>query len=491
MKKNWEIVIIPLALLYIFLPIIFFCFGWMKIPYAILLTVALIYFGYSFFSHTKDNSIQLFSNNTLLYWIITALVVFAWVYFSGIGGYAYQNDDFWVRNPIYRDLTVCKWPVIYDLAQEPEYVQSICGSGKVAFSYYFSWWLVPAFISKICGMGDWGSKLILFAWAYCGIMLVVYLLNRMLKKCSWTVPFVLIGFGGLDAVMYSIIERRIPYMTHVEWWAENLFQYSSNTTQLYWVFNQAIPIWVIMAVFVQRRDNRFDAAILSCIFAYSPWAMIGAIPFIIAGSVKNRDTLKKAINISNIAIPVIMLLVFGLFYMSSNGATGKICSIFSYVGGRYGHVALLWMLFVFVEEGIFFLIMGKQKSEFYWLVLVELGIIPLIRLIDGNFVMRSSIPVLFVLTTFIISFLAEKGIESRSIRKVILLIALCIGMWTPLNEINRSVINTFTSENYLMEPIYSFTSIDSEKEHLISTISNQFFVYGYEDELFFKYLGRK
>ena len=41
----------------------------------------------------------------------------------------------------------------------------------------------------------------------------------------------------------SVIETRLCEKIHIEWWAR-FYQFSSFTTQLFWVFNQAVPAWI-------------------------------------------------------------------------------------------------------------------------------------------------------------------------------------------------------------------------------------------------------
>lgn len=193
---------------------------------------------------SKNRVINFFDKRYLNFWIIVLAVVAVWVYLSGIGSFVFQNGDYWVRNPIFRDLSTYQYPVIYDLSKESEAVQRICGSERVAFSYYFCWWLPVSYASKLFGLSETARNVLLYLWAVLGILATVYLICRKIGKCTYIVPVVLIVFSGLDIVPWLLknnIFSNLPWTTHIEWWA-GYFQYSSNTTQLFWVFNQSIPI---------------------------------------------------------------------------------------------------------------------------------------------------------------------------------------------------------------------------------------------------------
>ena len=137
-----------LGLTYLFLPILVFFNTFLNL-WGILFSIVFVYFFFKLYLSLIKKKINLFDKKTLVYWIIAIVLIMAWVYLSGIGGFAYQNDDFWARNAIYRDLINYDWPVIYDLSLEPDYVINLLGTDKVAFSYYYIFWLPIALISKI------------------------------------------------------------------------------------------------------------------------------------------------------------------------------------------------------------------------------------------------------------------------------------------------------------------------------------------------------
>jgi len=480
-----------MTIIYIIAPIIIFIFGWTKIIYSI---VAFIIFGY-FYIEMKKNlcnaSGNLITRDTILFWSKIGIVVFLWVYVSGIGGFTFQNSDFWGRNPIYRDLCDYKWPVIYDLSQQSDYVKNITGDSTVAFSYYFAWWLAPALISKIFMLGEMGRSIVLFIWAILGVFLVAYNLYALVNKLTLKIITVFIFFSGLDVVGFYIIKNTIPFMEHIEWWSKN-FQYSSNTTLLFWVFNQAIPVWLITVLLMRLDDNKNTVALSSLAFAYSPWATIGIVPIALYTVFQNKK-IKKSITFTNISIPTIMIVFFGFFYAVSSGSSGKNGFIWELHPGEEKAVLIRYFMFILLEALIFFIVMGKKakKYKFYYVILFELILLPGYQLIQYSFLLRGSIPALFILMVYIIMFFNESD-ESIKRRKEILIILLIIGAITPMTEMSRSLNKTAnnSNESIVQESVYSFGAIKSMDENRIKTIKDQFFIYNYEDSFFFKFIAK-
>ena len=228
-KNKCDDIVICLSIIYIVLPIIIFFMGWLKFPIALISASFVIFLGYKLYKECLENNVTLICKNNFKYWGSTGLICAIWVYFSGIGSFVYQNGDHIMRNPIFRDLSTYSYPVIYSLSQESEYVQEICGNGNVAFGYYFTWWLPISSVSKLFSLGELSRNVLLFFGALLGIMLIIYLLNRKLGKCTWIVPVILISFSGLDDIPWILVNAKLPHTSHIEWWA-NYFQYSSNTT---------------------------------------------------------------------------------------------------------------------------------------------------------------------------------------------------------------------------------------------------------------------
>lgn len=496
-KNITDKMLIVMAECYVILPIIIFLWGWTRWIYALVGTVVFVALGISLFKSCASTKTELIlSKKKWSYWIYVVALLVVWVYLSGIGGFSYQNGDFWARNPIYRDLSTYSWPVVYDFAPQSYLVQDICGSETAAFSYYFCWWLPPGLIANLFGVGEMARNIILMIWTISGLFLTVYLLCRKMNRCIWYIPVILILFSGLDSIPYWIQNNffeTFPWVTHIEYWSW-YFQYSSNTTQIFWVFNQSVPVWLIMALMLQQKDSKCLISLASISFAYSPWATFGMVPYAIYGSLRGKERIKASANVINYGVALFMICIFGVFYMAGAGDTGTYGFIFSLNKGTEMRILCVYLEFAFFEFLIYFLIIGKRhvRDEYYWLTLMELLIIPLFVVRDNNFVMRSSIPALFMLMYYLVLFLGDKKDDDKSdkvyrVRKVLFVLVFCIGVMTPIAEINRSIINTYTSDDILEDPVGSFGDMQTTEEWRIEVIREQFFAYDYEKMPFFKY----
>ena len=133
-----------------------------------------------------------------------------------------------------------------------------------------------------------------------------------------------------------------------------------------------------------------------------------------------------------------MMIIYGSFYLISNASQ-------VYHGGftlTDRDKIMNYILLVILEFGVYFIIMGKtaMKYKFYYVVLIELLLIPCYAMFTGDFIMRASIPALFILMTFTIKFFLD---GNYGIKRYMLIAALLIGAWTPINEFNRTI--AFTS----------------------------------------------
>ncbi len=135
-------VIVRVAYVYLTLPILIFIVGWFRAYLAI--PAILIVLGALFSAMRRAPRLwipKLTRGNALTVGIIFAAAL-VWLYFSGIGGYAYQNYDFGWRNGIFKTLVENRWPVILEQA-EPYF------DSPAAFVYYFAFWLPAAPIGKV------------------------------------------------------------------------------------------------------------------------------------------------------------------------------------------------------------------------------------------------------------------------------------------------------------------------------------------------------
>ncbi|WKZ41108.1 MAG: hypothetical protein QY328_03530 [Anaerolineales bacterium] len=437
-----------LSIIYLTIPFFLFLFGWVRLSVALPLAIILLFALYKLLADNNGTpflftlSPKNWSPSTV-YWL---LVTVFWLLLSGIGGYAFQNWDHHWRNAVFRDLILFDHPIYFT---HPE-------RGPInMLVYYVGYWLPAAWIGKLLGWG--AANFALFIWTLIGLLLVTHHLGNFFKTSNLKAALLLIFFSGLDFLGTLFFPQDyptiIPPITHLETWAGNL-QYSSFTTQLFWVFNQAIPAWLIISVIASLADakqsNTRNELILlwSLCFFFAPLASLGLLPYILIEFIKqtNFKSPFKHIRWEKILAAIIIFLLSAFFFTSNTAAQSR---------GLQSIHPDKFIAFFLLEGGILWLILAPSKfRDPRWMVTgVLLAVIPFVQLgSDRDFVMRASIAPLFYLML-----MTGETIFNKTTARLLLTtcyLLLLIGALTPLYEINRSIYRTYE---------YYFVLDDSQK----------------------------
>jgi hypothetical protein len=418
--------------LYLTIPFIIFCMGWLRLSVAIPVVAVIVWALWQIF---KQEQFEQFSPVPVHWLLITALIIGLWVFLSGVGGYAFQNWDHHWRNAVFRDLVTNGWPVTYSSPERGPITMLV---------YYVGYWLPAAFAGRILGWGV--ANLILFLWTWLGVLLAVLHLNLKLKTSLVKSALLLIFFSGLDVIGALLFAKDYPTLwppiTHLEIWSGGDLQYSSFTTQLYWVFNQAVPAWLCIALILSTVRN--DAQTLSqkgfvwaLSFFFAPLASIGLIPYLMIDLFTLTDwkSFFKSIRVGLLLATGIIFLLSYFFFSSNTAAQER----------GFQLIALKDLLvFFLLDGGIFWLMLASSKwRDPRWAVTGILFLLmPFIQLGNGrDFVMRASIAPLFYLMTMVGETILNK-VASRGLI-ITFYVLLVLGALTPLYEINRSVSRTY------------------------------------------------
>lgn len=500
------------TIIYIILPIIIFIVFWCKIYISIPLSILLLLFSKKIYYEINSLDVQIFDKKSIPYWIFVIIFGFIMIYYTGIGGFSYQYYDHWARNAIYYDLRKYDWPVIYDLSKQSEYIKNIVGESKVSLVYYFTWWLVPSLFSKLLfPNNEFLSNVLLFLHAYWGYLLIIYNLTKITNKTTIIIPIVFILFSGMDLIgifTSSIInnfsinnlnstihnflaDSNIAFNLEeqIEDW--DGAQFSSNITSLYNVFNQFIPIYIIMELFLQLKNNKYFIALLSLTFPFSPWSGIGVALYIIFATLNKEYEFIKSINLYNIIIPICIIIIFGLFYHGSSSSDLKL--ILNYKLLSF-HGFIRFVNKVIFEFFIYYIIMKKYilKKKYSLITLVALILFIIINDTTGNINMRASFPALAILSIYFIDFCTQKmNFKNNKKETFILIIIILITSSSPIHEIYKSIRET-KNNHTVFNPIISFGKINNPEENneYIILIRRQFYNYDYENSLFNKFIGK-
>lgn len=459
--------------LYIELPIAIFIIGWLDIKFSLLFMAVLLISGAIItFKHNDSFTFKInFTRENIKVMAISGILIAFWVYLSGIGGLCFQTSDHTCRNAIFEMLVNEKWPVV------GEYQIGGGDVSTVQLVYYIGFWLPAAVFGKIFGIT--AGYYFQMIWAFVGIFLVFLLICNYVDSVKVWYILTLILFSGLDIVGFLIMRPDLPSrmyyvdgesiyslgsVVHLEWWCN--FQFSSFTSQLFWVFNQAIPCWIVILMIIQMRKNNHMILIMGSLLLCSTFPFIGIIPFAIY-MLFNRDYNCK---FGKEWVKRFVIDTFTFENVVGGGVTGIISYL--YLRANYSSqmkasnvsqhslkaFLMMWIIFIFLEVGIYFIMVYKyqKKNLLFYISFCWLAICPLFSVGTAqDFCMRASIPALLILVVLIIDSVKKMYDKKDYIYLAAIVLVLAIGAVTPLHEINRSIRYTvnayYTNENVMQE----------------------------------------
>lgn len=468
-RISLDNLVIIMSLLFVIFPIIIFLWGWTKLWISSICTVGLIFIVVNIYSEIKDEFTISVKNN-ISFWVISISIITLWCLFSGIGKFSYQSGDFKARNAFFQDLCNMDWPIVLDMSKQPIDIQNLFIDVKSAnLVYYFTWWLPVALIVKIFNLSPLAGNTLLVLYAIIEVFLIYYCFLNIIKKYSYIALSSLILFGGWDFWVYFIENFNFIKMGHVEWWA-TYFQYSSNTTQMYWVFNSSLPIWLITCLVMIMPKNRYKAAVGSLAFAYNPFATVSMVFIVLTDILGKRtekilDKLKELCSIPNILTSLLMLVIWGCFYLQVNiNGTSTDGLIFNIYPEQ--KLFVTYVLFLMVEIGVYFFAIGCSidKDRFYWVTLIGLILMPMIKIGRYNdWSLKAPVPLLFILMIMVVK---RYHVESTMKKKYAILAVLFLGYMTSAVELQRNISGTLTmsQSDYTWHVVDSFEYIYTGEE---------------------------
>jgi hypothetical protein len=366
-----------------------------------------------------------------------------WTLLGGADHIAFANADWHVRDAVLHDLVASPWPVGYGVLDDRESLLR----APVAF------YLPAALVGKYLGLG--AAHVAMGCWTALGASLFLLQVLSLIPSrpgAALTATAVIIMFSGLDIVGNLLNDGpRFRYdwniTTHLEWWAGK-FQYSSMTTQLFWVPNHALGAWLAIGLLYRnQRSVAFNSILpilLVTLALWSPLSALGVLPFMLlragADSLRERSV---ALLHPKVWLPgmLVGLVIAGYLILDSSGIPHGLA-----VGEQNSNVAmdLLQQAQFFLLEAGFIggAIFAMRRSAEIALALVILAMLPLLYLGPGNdLVMRASIPSLAVLAIGACQALLTPPTCKVAYRPKAMLIGfLLVGAVTPVDEIARAIL---------------------------------------------------
>lgn len=502
--------------IYLVLPVVVFLLGWchwyIGIPGSIIIILSIRNCLRQFID-ISENSIVLKRDD--IYKILSALMIIAvWVGLSGIGGYAWQNDDHRWRNAIFDILIQNEWP-----CQKSFVIDGIQQSRSLV--YYIGFWMPSAVVGKLLGLtAGYAAQ---YLWAFLGIGLVYIWICIWQKKIIIWPLIILIFFSGLDVLgtlLYSTDSLAIWGMEHLERWPIG-YQYSSNTTQLFWVFNQAIPIWLatIFIFHLEKPQNIIFTWSLTMLTSTLPFVGIAPIVFyfllkrnrqmfsscnvakkirkcitwqnvigsgtvgvISATYLMSNDVTTQSISkiVSKLAVffPLVfwgsivisVILGIGIYFIVCKRSIVKkyrplmliflsaILCLFglyclSTIGNSHNHLyrLIFLIIFIFLEAGIYLIILYRNSKDRPLFFIVLICLTVYPLIKVGNSIDFCMRASIPALFIVMLWCMEAIGNRKKGTTFYLIIAMIIIGAITPLHEIKRTLINT--SQGYCLEQI--------------------------------------
>lgn len=494
------------ATAYLVVPAVIFLMTYLKLPFAIVMSLCLMAITFLMIRHVRATKKASEKIDISLGMIIgSSLVIIAWCFLSGIGEFAHCTEDHAVRYAILNDLVKYKWPVFYDLSNQslPE-VKAIVGTDKVAFAYYFTFYMIPALIGKIFGLTV--ARVAILLWSALGLFLAMLGVAFFHKKMSPAILVIFIFFAGFDILPF--LWRLYVQKLDANWEGWNYgYNIHGVFCQTMNVYNQSIPGWLLTILLLTMPDNKYVGTMGSLMFCYSPWATIGILPVAIYQVLRNDEKkdkktfLKDLFGIGNIIIPIVIFISFAAFYSANSNAT-------EYKGFSWkffysiGECIESYILYLVFEFGIWAAILFKsqRKNKLYWIVIATLVVLPVYQVSFANdFLMRGTLSPMFILMVMFTGLFLEKLEKTKAnngqVDAALLggVIALLVAGLVPFLLIASTIKGTINLYNGKEEAPYQYQIVsfgDMSTDKSAELCDKQFFVHDYEDALFFKYLGK-
>ena len=461
MYRKIDNIIYMICGFYFLIPIFLLLLFWFK-PYVSIPSIIFIcYIFYKFYkskNYLNDNDYKNIFN--IRKWIILILLIIIFVFLSGAGGYFYQNWDYHARNAVLNDLIKYDWPVKYNYNVVDA---NIMGFNHGILSYYFTYWLPSAMIGKLFGYN--AANITLFIYQMFGLLLFFYFLVRYFRKINIRYFFIFFAFSGADIigrVIIGLINGDYINMgnflgnTHIDTFGQ-YFCFSSFVTQVFWVFNQAIPAFIITLLLLNECNFKNIGIYMLLLLPFSPLPSVGLLYliliFILFGfeckEGLSLSRIRQVFSIQNVLCFVVALPIIVLFFANAGGHQSGF--IFFKDGINITDVLLKYITLLILEVYIYvLLVINKSNCRFLMLTCLFLSIIPLIFIGKGlDFVNRAGIPLQIVLLVFVIKYLNDNKnytSDKRLFKTSFLVLFLLISSITGANEVNRSI--DYTYNNY-------------------------------------------
>lgn len=421
--------------------------------------------------------------------LIMGTILIVWL--SGVGGFFPQTHDHIVRNPIFRDLIFEKWPVFYS-------------EMNASLDYYFAYWLFPALIGKILYFIGLTSNVV---WQIANIVLLVqtvyYLVitfmlisSTLRKSISYRnvlkLLLIFCSFGGISILGNKMTQMLglyngtlvldgglgIEHYSHIGV-MNNFFLMLSA------VFNQMIPALLCTAIFLITREMCIYGYLISLILLSSPYPAVGLftimfLNYVITVVEKRKILLREVFSFYNI-YAIFWLIIVCLFYWGNSTAGVRLNRFWLQYDNFFQLLAAITIYHVCMWL-CYYILVYHQSSEKRMLKIIIVCLI-FFPLGAGDFILRASIPLMFILFTEVYKQIEEKG--GKYIYLTNLLALAGVSPFLLLCDLGESIRmnGTFIQR---IDPYYTLKPLQESDFEVLS----QYVIYNPLESVFTKTIGK-
>jgi hypothetical protein len=409
MRSDIDLWMTRLSYVYIVLPFLLFAFFWLNF-FGALVFGGTVLAGLVFALKRIDPWQFVRLNRGTVFWVVALVLIL--VFFSGIGSYTYQNEDFPYRNALFSDLIKYPWPVMY---QVEGFEGHFLNGKETIMTYYLGYYLPAAGIGKVFGPG--AGQFALYLWTVLGVLIVLYQVGKYVQKFTFPVVAMFFAWGTLFFVGALLKYPLEKFGTEGNYlWAGMRLYANSNLGSIYWIFNQSLTAWPIMLLILNKAPLKNAIFLYSFCLFLSPFCFVGFLPFFLYYLLQHyrleRDLLdfvKSAFSFQNV-LAALAVVSLTYFYLQSNKAGQK----FHYIPWSSIKV---FVAFMFLSWGLIALLLFPKfrKEPLYWIAVLVLIPLPFFQQGNGmDFPGRVSMPAFLVLLLLAIRLVLE---ERRALTK--------------------------------------------------------------------------
>ena len=500
-----------LSVLYLYIPVFVFLFGWTNKPVALVTSVAIVFCAARLFRSIRrepadPDALKL---NTAV--MIFAFVLFIWIgYYAGWGRWVTQTGDWNKHNAVLYDLIGRRWPVLYRNGNEYSML-----------SYYIGYYLVPALAGKLTHSVRTAEK-VMYLWGVSGLLLVYLNLIcciRARENVMQILSAVMIPFFGIPLWLSELVLKRVSEYNRLgetQWFYysdEIRLQYSNNFTLLAWVVPQVIACWLTVILFLRHREK-----IESYLLIMLPSMLMGILSFLgivplamayaVEWGIRNKEVrafLGKVFSADNLLMlftqgSVLLLYYYGNVFLEKPQEL-KFRRI------DYGpDTWILFVVFVTVNILIYAVLFWRDHKTdlIYYAVFATLIALPAFSMGKYNdLMMRTSIPGLLMLMIYALEFIskhmlpgsaqnAKENAVSRgftSVSGIIAAVFILVGMYYSFHECSQRVKDETYGKLGSETKWTSLEEFANRSGKANNDYKYNYFAYDIDENLFYRYLA--